>query len=134
MAFVSAGRPTGFRRAAKITIAPASYDLAGKPIFLRRYFPPVIAGRATFVVTGATARVFFSSFLFEESEVLIVPYEARGLLVSAESKLLTVLVEDYLLEIAPENNLIPIPTEAKDIIVPYELREPTSADIWSVAA
>jgi hypothetical protein len=129
-----AGQSVKLFRKAYVALSQGSYVATGISVKLKRYFPPLIAGRIDYTIKSLDARIFFSSFLYDEHERVFVEPEQNVITIAEPSRLMTLDVEAKLLVVAAEVNSATADRENRAMIAPYEKRNPEILSIWRSAA
>jgi len=112
----SAGRSV-YPSPATYTITPSDFT------FLEKGHPDLVALARPFTYAGAPARLYFSSFLYIDGELIRVPYEVKGLIVRPSLVFpdpVDIDVSDEVRNLFVEH--LRYPNETSDIIIPLEDR------------
>jgi hypothetical protein len=113
-AYVFTGNSAALRREYRLSAAQRAFLYTGQPAPLR-FGRKVVANSGVYAFTGNAARIFESSFIYDDIEKLIVPWELKtlsvipsiyadetlDLIVEAEQRLLEVAVEGRILYVDP---------------------------------
>jgi hypothetical protein len=112
-AFTLQGNPASLKAARSINAESGQYSIAA-PDAVLAYFRVLTAGSTSYDLIGHTARLYRSTFFYNDTEIVFVPPEVQHIIVAPESRaddVITVSAEVQHLTLAFEDRLIPVPAD-----------------------